>query len=368
MSIDDPTGTTTLERSTATTSQPPDPEAAAERLVRILDDGAIALLLGLGHQLGLFEVLASVPAATSAEIADAAGLDERYVREWLGGVTTAGLVDYQPQDARYAVVPAYAPNLTGPTPDNLARSMTYISLLGQVTPLVREKFRTGGGLAYSDYPGFHDLQAADSGAVNDAALLDAIIPLTGEIDRLRSGIDVADVGCGEGHVVNLLARAFPASRFTGLDFEQEAVDAAQAEARAWQLDNATFAVSDVANEVPVDAFDLATAFDTVHDQADPARVLAGIRAGLRPGGTFLMADIDASSRLENNLELPWASFLYTISLFHCMSVSLGQGGAGLGAVWGVELAERMLGEAGFTHIEQHRIDQDPINVYVVARV
>jgi hypothetical protein len=110
-----------------------------------------------------------------------------------------------------------------------------------------------------------------------------------------------------------------------------------------------------------------TAFDAVHDQAHPAKVLANVHGSLRPGGTFLMVDINASSNLEQNADLPWASFLYAVSTTHCMSVSLGQGGDGLGTVWGVELAEQMLREAGFAEVTRHDLDDDPFNAYFVAR-
>ena len=342
-------------------------ETAANRLLTILNDGGIAVLASLGHQLGLFETLASLPPATARQVADTAGLNERYVREWLGGVVTAGFVDYEPSAHTYALRADHALLLTGATPDNLARSLQYVTLMGQVVPKVAQAFRTGGGLGYADYPGFHDIQAADSGAVLNLALIDLILPWTGELDRLRSGIEVADIGCGEGRAVNLLARAFPRSRVTGLDIESDAIAAARAEATAWGLSNATFAVRDVAAAASPAAYDLITAFDTIHDQAHPARVLANIRASLRPGGTFLMGDIDAATRLEDNLDLPWASFLYAISTTHCMSVSLGQGGVGLGTVWGVELAEQMVRDAGFRSVEVHRIEENPFNVYFVAR-
>jgi SAM-dependent methyltransferase len=374
---------TTLEQTTATTGAAPDianpaaSDAAAdpasdespvvERMVQVLNDGAINVLGSLGHQLGLFDTLATLPWATSRQIADAAGLDERYVREWLGGVVAAGWVDYQPDGAQYRISPEHVPFLTGTGVDNIARTMGLITLMGQVTPKVAETFRTGGGLTYDDYPGFHDAQAADSAAVNDASLVDTIVPLTGLVDRLRMGMDVADIGCGEGHAVNLLAREFPHSRFWGFDFSPDALVPARAEAAAWGLANATFVDCDVAGEVHEQAYDLVTAFDAIHDQAHPARVLANIHRSLRPGGTFLMVDIKASSHLENNLGLPWASFLYAVSTVHCMSVSLGQGGDGLGTVWGTELATEMLRDAGFSRVDQHELEQDPFNAYFVSR-
>ena len=353
--------------TTDTAPAPADLEAVAERVVGIFDDGAICLLAGLGHELGLFETLVDLPPATSAQVADAAGLDERYVREWLAGVVTAGFVDFAPADRTYSLRADHAPFLTGAGADNLARSMRYVALMGEVAPKVAERFRTGGGLSYDDYPSFHEVQAAESAAVNDSSLLDTIIPVTGLTERLEQGIRVADIGCGRGHAVNLLARAYPASSFVGYDFSDEAVADARAEAAAWGLTNARFETRDVARLDVEAEFDLVTAFDAIHDQAHPATVLEQIRRSLRPGGTFLMVDIRAQSNLEDNLDLPWASFLYAVSLVHCMSVSLGQGGDGLGTVWGVQTAERMVREAGFTDVVVNELEEDPFNAYFVAR-
>ena len=358
---------TTLDTAPTEALEAADPEEVGGRVVGILNDGAICMLASLGHELGLFETLAALPPATSAQVADAAGLDERYVREWLGGMVTAGFVRYVPVDRSYHLCPDHAPFLTGDGPDNLARTMRFASLMGLVQPKVVEAFRRGGGLSYDDYPGFHHLQAADSAAVNDASLLDTIVPLAGVTDRLEQGIAVADIGCGEGHAVNLLARAYPQSTFVGLDFSETAVATAREEARAWGLTNARFEVLDVAQLADEAAYDLVTTFDAIHDQAHPATVLANIRRSLRPDGRYLMVDIKASSNLEDNLDLPWASFLYAVSTVHCMSVSLGQGGDGLGTVWGIQTAERMIREAGFSDVVVHDLEADPFNAYFVAK-
>jgi SAM-dependent methyltransferase len=355
--------TTQMEDPTAATGPS---EAVLDRLIQVFDDGAIAILASIGHSTGLFETLATLPPATSEQIADAAGLHERYVREWLGGVVTAGLADFDPVAGTYSLRENYQPFLTGPTTDNFARQFRYITLLAQVVPKIVGRFRTGGGLAYADYPEFHAVMAEDSAAVHDATLVETVLPLTGLVERLRTGLDVADVGCGQGHAINLMARAFPASRFTGIDFSDESLAAARAEAAAWGLTNARFQVQDAAAITDAARYDLVTAFDAIHDQAHPRIVLTNIRRALRPGGTFLMVDINASSRLEDNLDLPWASFLYAASLTHCMAVSLGQGGEGLGTVWGVQTAERMLREAGFTSVVRHELAEDPFNAYFVA--
>lgn len=344
-----------------------DPEEVAGRIITVLDHGATCVLTGIGHELGLFDTLAALPPATSLQVADAAGLDERYVREWLGGMAAAGFVRYLPRDRTYHLCPDHAPFLTGPGPDNLARMTRYVSLMGLVSGQVAGKFRTGGGLSYDDYPGFQRLQAEESKAVNDASLLDSILPVADVTGRLEEGIAVADIGCGEGHAINLLARAFPRSTFVGYDFGDASVEAGRAESAAWGLTNTRFETLDVSALDEDASYDLVLTFDAIHDQAHPALVLRNVRRALRSGGTYLMVDIKASSSLEDNLDLPWGSFLYAISTTHCMSVSLGQGGDGLGTVWGVQTAGRMLREAGFTSVVVHDLAGDPFNAYFVAR-
>nr|WP_227985043.1 methyltransferase domain-containing protein [Nocardia spumae] len=337
-------------------------------MVETLDRASTAVMISMGHQTGLFDALAGMPAATSEQLASATDLDERYVREWLGGMTTAAIVTYDPQHASYRLPPEHAACLTRAAgPDNLARVMQFIGLMGEVEPKVVERFRAGGGLSYADYGRFHALMAEESAAVFDAALIDVILPLApGLSQRLRDGIDVADLGCGRGHAVNLMARAFPASTVTGYDFTAEAIDSARAEAAALDLPNANFEVQDIAELHRPQTYDLITVFDAIHDQAHPARVLSNIAEALRPGGTFLMVDIHASSKLEENLDLPLGPFLYAVSTMHCMSVSLSQGGDGLGTVWGEQRALSMLADAGFTDVRVHHVDGDPMNSYYVA--
>jgi SAM-dependent methyltransferase len=220
---------------------------------------------------------------------------------------------------------------------------------------------------YAAFPRFQQLMAEDSGAVHDAALVDAILPLVpGLPARLAAGIEAADVGCGRGHAVNLMARAFPNSRFVGYDFSEEGVATGRAEAEAWGLANARFEARDVAALEARDRFDLVTAFDAIHDQARPARVLAGIAEALRPGGVFLMVDIGASSQVHENMGFPLAPFMYALSCMHCMTVSLALDGPGLGAMWGEQKAREMLAEAGFARVEVKRIEDDLFNNYYIA--
>jgi 2-polyprenyl-3-methyl-5-hydroxy-6-metoxy-1,4-benzoquinol methylase len=340
----------------------------ADRMTAILNDAAVALLVSIGHQTSLFDVLATLPPASSAKIAEAAGLNERYVREWLGGIASAGIVSYDGQTQTYALPTHHAASLTrAGGVKNVAKVAQHIAVLGEVEQKIIACFRNGGGLPYSEFPRFHAVRAEEARDVIDASLVDEIIPLVeGLPGKLRAGVEVADFGCGSGHAVNVMARAFPASRFTGLDFAEPAVAVARAESAQLGVANTTFRTQDLATLDLEDAFDVITVFDAVHDQAQPARVLANIHRALRPGGTLLMADIKASSHLEDNVQIPWAPMSYTVSTMHCMTVSLADGGAGLGSMWGQQLAMTMLSEAGFKDVEVREVDTDPFNNYYIA--
>ncbi|MEP9395527.1 class I SAM-dependent methyltransferase [Gordonia sp. VNK1] len=344
-------------------------KAFQRRMVGVLNDSALGLLLGIGDELGLLDVLARTGPADSATLAAAAGVDERYLKEWLNGIVVGDVADYDPATGHYSLPPERAVCLTpADGPVNLARSLRMLTMLAGVEPELREPFRHGGGLGYDRFPGFHALMAATARATHDGGLLDDVVPaVPGLHELLTRGAVVADVGCGSGHAVNLLARAYPTSTFVGYDLGTEAIEVARAEASDWGLTNATFEIRDVAHLDEIDTYDVVTAFDAIHDLAFPDRVLASIATALRPGGTFLMVDIKAQSAVEDNMSLPWATYLYTISLMHCMTVSLAQGGAGLGTVWGRQTAERMLGEAGLVDVEVKEVRTDPFDYFYVAR-
>jgi SAM-dependent methyltransferase len=356
----------------ATLDENPQTEATeefAERMVGAIDSASLAILMSIGHQTKLFDTLAELPPATSVQIADAAGLNERYVREWLGGVVASRVVEYDPTTQTYSLPQHRAAVLTRAAgPDNLSRVAQFIPLLGEVEQKIIGCFHTGGGLSYTEYPRFHTLMAEESGEVFDAALVDVILPMAdGLPEQLRAGADVADIGCGSGHAINVMAQAFPASRFTGIDFSDEGLAVGRSEAARLGLGNTSFVAQDVAQLDAVEAYDVITVFDAIHDQAQPARVLENIYRALRPGGILLMVDIKASTQLEDNIGAPLATYLYTVSTMHCMSVSLGLDGAGLGTCWGRQLATSMLADAGFSDVAVNEIESDPINNYYIAR-
>jgi ubiquinone/menaquinone biosynthesis C-methylase UbiE len=340
----------------------------AERMLRTMNEAALALMVSVGHRTGLFDVMAAMPAATSAEIASRASLDERYVREWLAAMTTGRIVEHDGAAGSYVLPADHAAWLTRAAGlNNLATGMQFIGLLAQVEDQIVDCFRNGGGVPYSAFPRFQAVMAEDSGAVQDANLIRVTLPLVpGLTGRLRQGIDVADVGCGSGHAAILMAEAFPRSRFTGFDFSDDGMTAARQEAGRKGLANVRFEKRDAARLGETSQFDFITTFDAVHDQARPDLVLTGIAGALRPGGVYLCVDTAASSTLADNLDHPLGPFMYTVSCMHCMTVSLADGGMGLGTMWGEQTARRMLQEAGFTSVEATHLDGDFTNAYLIA--
>lgn len=355
-----------------TETMPPLDEARVEEFAGFLfgtfTSASVTLMIDVGHRTGLFEAAARGP-ATSAQLAERAGLQERYVREWLAAMTTAEVFEYDPASGGYTLPAEHAACLAGPGSTNLAPTSLIIALLGNNLDAIVEAFRHGGGVPYELFrPRFTDVMDQLSRGLLDGQLIDGILPLTGDLPgRLESGIRVADIGCGTGHAVNLLAQAYPNSEFVGYDFAVDAIERARAEAGSMGLSNARFEVQDVA-ELPSDPpLDAVFAFDAIHDQADPAGVLRSVHRALSADGVFVVFDIKASSRLENNVGNPLAPFLYSISTLHCMTVSLAQDGAGLGTCWGEELARQMLADAGFEVLSVSDVPDDPMDVVYLCR-
>jgi 2-polyprenyl-3-methyl-5-hydroxy-6-metoxy-1,4-benzoquinol methylase len=363
------THTATTPETTHTLIDAARAEVFAGEMVGVLNHAFLALLTSVGHQTRLFEVMAALPPATSAHVAEAAGLQERYVREWLAGMVTGGIVEYSPETRTYRLPPEHAACLTRAAgPDNLAMFTQYVGLCGVVEPKVIDAFRNGGGVPYSEYPRFQQLQAEESATTFDGKLVSTILPLApGVVESLQTGADVLDLGCGQGHAVTLMAQAFPRSRFTGWDFSEEGIAAARDVASRLTLTNVRFEARDLAALDAVDAYDLVTTFDVVHDLARPDEVLRRVARALRRDGAFLVGDIAASSDLERNREHPLGTLLYAASVFHCMTVSLAQGGPGLGTMWGEEKAQAMLADSGFAHVDVKHLEGDVFHVFYIAR-
>ena len=337
-----------------------------QTMLGIMNGGALSLMMSIGHKTGLFDAMDGAPPATSSEIAERSGLSERYVREWLSAMACGGIIDYNVSEETFQLPAEHAGLLTRRSgPLNLTVPMQQVALLGEVEADIVEAFHSGGGVPYDKFPRFQALMSEQSGNRFDRTLVDHIVPLLGIQQQLEQGIDMADVGCGSGRALSILGSAFPDSRFVGFDVSEDGIAAARQNSS--ELSNVAFEICDAAQLDPVEQFDVVTTFDAIHDQARPMAVLEGVHRMLRSGGTYLCVEPKASSLLEDNIQDPMAPFMYTVSTMHCMTVSLAQGGEGLGAMWGEEKTREYLHEAGFRSIDTHQLAHDIQNNWYVVR-
>jgi SAM-dependent methyltransferase len=340
----------------------------ARKLFGHYTSAMLTMMVDIGHRTGLFEAAAR-GAGTSQQIAERAGLDERYVREWLGAMATGGVMDYDPGARTFVLPPEHAVCLTGTSSRNLAANSQALAMLAKRLPAVTECFRNGGGVPYAAFrPDFTEYMDASWRLLYDGLLIKGFLPAAkGLPERLATGIRVADLGCGTGHAINLMAREYPRSDFVGYDIAEDAIARARAEAHAMGLPNARFEVRDVTRLPAEPAFDLITSFDAIHDQRDPAAVLRSAAAALAPGGIYFVLEPRASSNLEENIGNPFAPWIYGVSVLHCMTVSLAEGGAGLGTAWGEQTARHFLAEAGFTSVEAVEAPGPQNTIYICRR-
>jgi SAM-dependent methyltransferase len=344
-------------------------DSFAERMLGLLNDGFLIFLVSIGHRLRLFDLIANLPPSTSEEIAREAGLHERYVREWLAAMVCGRIVEFDADRGTYHLPREHAASLTRNAGSaNLAMFTQYAAVVGKVEDLLVEAFRTGRGVPYSAYSRMQELHREESMLTLDGVLLEEIVPLADGLDeRLVSGVDVMELGCGAGHAMNLLASRYPASRFTGYDLSESGIELARAEAATVGAANVRFEVQDVARLERSPRFDVVTAFDAIHDQARPAEVLRCVYDVLRSGGLFLMFDTGASKDLATNRDHPLGAFLYSASTTYCMSVSLAYGGPGLGTMWSSDSAIEMLREAGFRDVALKTLANDPVHGVFLGR-
>lgn len=337
------------------------------KLLQIYTGGMLTNLINIGYRTGLFEAAAAGP-ATIEELSARAGLQERYVREWLGAMTTGGIFDHDPASGQFALPAERAALLTGDRAANTAAISGVVVHMSKHVPALADCFEHGGGVGYDAFrPEFTQCMDDAWRRIFDEQLVEGFLGRVAGLDaRLRSGSRVLDIGCGTGHAINVMARAYPASSFVGFDIAEDAIEAARQEAAEMGLSNARFTVQDVTRLPPEASFDLITAFDAVHDQREPATVLKGACDALRPDGLFMMIEFKFESEIAGNIGNPFAPIYYSFSTMHCTTVSLAAGGPGLGAVWGDRTARAMLTDAGFSLIE--RLDSPrPQNCIYVCR-
>jgi 2-polyprenyl-3-methyl-5-hydroxy-6-metoxy-1,4-benzoquinol methylase len=353
--------------ATETELDPAEIEACSTHVLKIYGDTMLNYMIDIGHRTGLLASAAESP-GTCAELAARAGLQERYVREWLATMVTGGVVEYDPAAKTYTLPPAYAAVLTGgPLPfASFARLQTH---LAKHVHEVARAFREGGGVPYAAYrPEFTDVMDSISRTFFDLALVDGCLPqVPGLTESLEAGANVADVCCGTGHALVVLGRRFPNSTFVGYDLDEGAIGQARAEASGAGLTNVRFLVADAAGLGVTEEFDAVFVFDAVHDQVDPARVLESINASLKPGGVLYMKEPTAADNLEDNIGNPFAPVLYGCSTLHCMTVSLAHDGAGIGTAMGPKIAQGLLAGAGFADVTVNEAPGDPGDAVYIAR-
>ncbi len=348
-------------------SQPslhPKTEALVGKVLGDTSGMLTTIMAAIGDRLGLFKALAEQGPATSAELASRAGIQERYAREWLGGMACAGYLEYDPKGRRFSLPPEHAPVLAqenGPFFFGGAHQM----LTGMVRPLSQllEAFRQGGGVPQSAYDeNMWEGMTRFTNGWFDNLLVQLWIPAVPEVGaKLKKGAQVADVGCGYGRALIKLAQAFPQCRCTGYDIYEPMIARARANAEAAGVSTRVkYEALDAAEGLP-EQFDLITTFDVVHDSPDPMRLLRAIRRALRPDGTYLMLEINCSDKLEENAG-PLGAMFHGFSILYCMTTSLARGGVGLGSLGmhGPKVQE-LCAEAGFRSVRRLPLE-NPFNI------
>jgi 2-polyprenyl-3-methyl-5-hydroxy-6-metoxy-1,4-benzoquinol methylase len=330
--------------------------AALARQVGVDFGGALtAALAYIGDRLGVFKAMSTGNAFTTAQLAQRTGLNERYLREWTATMAAAGYLEYSAPDASFTMSPEQAAVLANEdTTYFTAGAFQYAVACYRQIPKLMEAFRNGGGVPFSDF-GPEIVEAIERlfHVGYETWVAREWIPAVPDIhQRLLVGGEVAEVGCGAGQCLIPVAAALPNSRFFGFDVDRTSVERARIKADSAGLANRVAFDEIAAERVPFgDRFDLVMAFNCIHDMAQPRAALAAIQRMIKPDGAFLWSEADVGARLEDNLG-PVGRTLYGASTMHCMTVSLAQGGEGLGSAISEELAKTMAAEAGFRTLER----------------
>jgi SAM-dependent methyltransferase len=313
--------------------------------------------------------MAGKGAMTLDEVVRASGLQPRYVEEWLKGMACAGYLEYDPAAKTFRLPDEHAFLLASEGTDHFMGGLYFMApVLLRAAPKVAEAFCNGGGVRFEDFgaDGVLGLDAVNRGTYENRLTGYWLKSLPDVVRRLEGGGRALDVGCGVGRVCLALAKAYPNAEIVGLDPDPETIRQAEAAATAAGMAGRIRFLAQTTREADAaGGFDLVTAFDCVHDFAEPERTLSEIRALLKPGGTLFIAEPRAADRLEDNFN-PIATMYYGFSLFHCMTQSLAQGGPGLGTCMGPARMQELLRRAGFAHCDVLDI-KSQVNIFYAAR-
>jgi SAM-dependent methyltransferase len=334
-----------------------------------LGGAASVALVRIGDALGLYKTMHERGAMNSAELAAAAGVDERYLREWLAQQAASNYIAYDPATRKFTLPPEQAMVFAvEDSPVFMTGAFSCMASLLDNQPKVEAAFRTGGGVAWGDQASCLFCATARffrPGYVNN--LVQNWLPaLDGVVEKLEKGAKVADVGCGHGVSTAIMAQAFPNSQFVGYDFHPSSIEAAQQHAREHGVAaNTRFEVG-TAKDYPDKDFDLVAFFDCLHDMGDPAGAAAHVHASLKPDGSWMVVEPRAGDRLEDNLN-PVGRLFYAGSTMVCVPTSLAQEvGAALGAQAGEAKLRQVIGAGGFRNIR--RATETPFNMVLEARL
>jgi 2-polyprenyl-3-methyl-5-hydroxy-6-metoxy-1,4-benzoquinol methylase len=339
------------------------------RMVGYMTGGTLCYGVWLGDELGLYRALAGAGSLTADEVAGKAGCNPRLVREWLDGQVAGGLVGYDAATDRYELAPEAVMALADDTsPVFVARAINAFGSLFIDIDKVKSAFQSDGALAWGDHH-----QCLFSGTEwffrtgYRAELPNWIAALDGVADKLEAGASVADVGCGHGASVVVIAQQYPKAQVHGVDFHPPSITTARERAEeAGVTGNTTFDVADAKSYQGT--FDLICFFDCLHDMGDPVGIASYAREHLNPGGTVLLVEPFAlDDRVENLAGNPMAALLYTASATICTPNSLSQEvGLGLGAQAGEAKLREVFTRAGFSQLR--RAAETPLNLILEARV
>jgi SAM-dependent methyltransferase len=325
-------------------------------------------LVTLGDELGLYKAMADGQPVTAAELAARTGTLERYVREWLNVQAASAFVEYDPEADAYTLPPEHALVLAD---DSTELSMTAVFEAANAAVAVRERlaerFRNGEGVGWHEHHHglWHGTERGFAASYRAHLVAEWLPALDGVVAKLEAGGLVADVGCGHGAATILMAQAFPASRFVGVDYHAESIAVARERAvEAGVADRVTFEVAGAA-ELPGTGYDLVAFFDSFHDLGDPLAAAQHAAGTLAPGGVCMLVEPYAGDRVEDNLD-PVGRFRYGFSTLVCTPGSLSQPGrAGLGTLAGEARLAAVLHDAGFGSVR--RAAETPLNIVLEAR-
>ena len=331
--------------------------------------GAVSLhLCVIGDRLGLFKDLYTQGAATAEAFAARNKIDARYAREWLEGLAAAEYLNFDVASQRFSLPAEHARPLTEDThpayQGNLRELLVY-----SMAPLEEliDAFKHGGGVPQSAFPPeLYPAMQRSSGLRYDNFLIDTwLAEMPDVVAMLERGVDVADIGCGRGTALALMAKTFPKSQFWGYDAFAPQVEGARATARASGLDKfISFEVLDASAELPRD-FDVIFTFDVIHDMAHPRDGLANIQRHLKEHGIYVLQEITAADARHANRGAT-ATLKYGMSLTYCMTTSLANGGEGLGTLGMPDQRVRELcHEVGFQTVRKLPCSNDFISLYEV---